>query len=172
MEAVLILYAICASAVLIWSTSHHSDDLSQKCTHPASKPTIDYIAIPSFLLSEWIACYPNLVVFSIFSDSQRKAGKEDCPGMLTISMNDLPGLLKLFPPGSTGPLSAAMTSSALTPRLRLSSCNSASRPSTSWTTVANVHRALLWRRGLEPDIGDKRVGDSRMAGRLRPSHAL
>jgi hypothetical protein len=102
METVLILYAICASALLIWSTSRRNDDLSQKCTHPASKIGIDYIAVPSSLLSKWIACYPNLVVFSIFNDSERKAGKEDCPGMLTISMHDLPGLLKWFPPGSQG----------------------------------------------------------------------
>jgi hypothetical protein len=102
METVLILYVIGASALLIWSTSHRSDDLSHKCTHPAPKIGIDYIPVPSSVLREWIACYPNLVVFSVFSDSERKAEKERRPGMLTVSMNDLPSLLRCFPPGSTG----------------------------------------------------------------------
>jgi len=105
METVLIFYAICASALLIWSISRRNYDLRHRCTHPASRSRIDYVAIPSFSLREWIACSPNLVVFDLHSNSERNAGQENFPGMLTVSMNDLPNLLKWLPPESTVVLS-------------------------------------------------------------------
>lgn len=179
METVLILYAIYASAVLIWSTSHRNDDLSLKCTHPASKIGIDYIAVPSSLLNKWVACYPNLVVFRIFSDSERRARKEGCPGMLTISMNDLPALLKWFPLGSTGAcvrgddierFDAGIEARLL--QLGIEAIYFLDDGAKCPPSVAVVHRPLLWRRDLEPDIGDKRVGGSLMAGKIRPPRAL
>ncbi|HYW38469.1 MAG TPA: hypothetical protein VE957_10175 [Terriglobales bacterium] len=101
METVLIFYAICASALLIWSTSRRNYDLRHRCAPPASKSRIDYVAIPSFSLRGWIACNPNLVVFDLHSKNARSAGQESFPGMLTVSMNDLPNLLKWLPPEST-----------------------------------------------------------------------
>ena len=56
MEKVLILYAICASALVIWSTLSRNDALRQRCGKPASKSTINYVAIPSSLLHEWAKC--------------------------------------------------------------------------------------------------------------------
>ena len=104
METVLIFYAMCASALLIWSTSRRNYDLRYRCAHSASKSKIDYVAIPSFSLRAWIACHPNLVVFELDSKTKRKAGQESFPGMLKVSMNDLPNLLKWLPPESTGGL--------------------------------------------------------------------
>jgi hypothetical protein len=100
MEKVLILYAICASALVIWSTLARNDGLRQRCGKPASKSTISYFAIPGFLLHEWTKCYPELVIFDVCTVSERNARHEDIPGSLTVSKSDLPNLLKWLPPNS------------------------------------------------------------------------
>jgi hypothetical protein len=105
METVLILYAICASALVIWSTLSRNDRLRQRCSHPASKSRIHYVAIPSFLLHEWEKCYPDLVIFDLRTDNDKKAWHEDIAGSLTVSKSDLPNLLKWLPPKSTVVLS-------------------------------------------------------------------
>ena len=107
METVLILYVICASALLIWSTLSRDDGLLKRCGQSASKSRIDYVAIPSFLLHEWAKCYPDLVIFDVCADSERSARPEGIPGSLTVSQSDLPNLLKWLPPKSTVVLSCS-----------------------------------------------------------------
>jgi hypothetical protein len=105
MENILILYVICASALVIWSTLARDDGLRQRCGRPASKSTISYIAIPSFLLHEWAKCYPELVIFDVRTVTERNARHEDIPRSLTVSKGDLPNLLKWLPPNSMVALS-------------------------------------------------------------------
>ena len=100
METVLIVYAICASALVVWSTSRRNDDLRHRCTHPGQKSRINYVAIPDLLLHEWAKCYPDLVVFDLCTDIERNVRHEDTPGSLTVSKGDLPNLLKWLPPES------------------------------------------------------------------------
>ena len=97
----LILYAICASTLVIWSTSLGHDDLRQSCTHPALKGTINYVAIPSFLLHGWAKRNPNLVIFDLCTDSEIDVRHKEIPGLLTVSKSDLPNLLKWLPSKST-----------------------------------------------------------------------
>jgi hypothetical protein len=105
METVLILYAICASALVIWSTLSRNDSLRQRCSHPASKSRISYVAVTTFFLHEWAKCYPDLVIFDLCTDSERNARHENIPWSLTVSKADLPNLLKWLPPKSTVVLS-------------------------------------------------------------------
>ena len=100
MEKVLLLYAICASALVIWSTLARDDALRQRCGKPASKSTISYLAIPSLLLYEWVKCYPELVIFEVCTVTERNARHDDIAGALTVSKADLPNLLRWLPPNS------------------------------------------------------------------------
>jgi hypothetical protein len=100
METALILYAICASAVLIFST------LPQERPAPKSGPRapkrgITYVVIPRFLFNEWAHCYPNLVIFDLQTHHERNTRCESIPESLQVSLVDLPGLLKWLPPEST-----------------------------------------------------------------------
>ena len=100
METALILYAICASAVLIFST------LPQERPAPRSGPQapngrIKYVVIPSSSFHEWAHCHPNLVIFDLQVHRERNARHESIPEPLQVSPRDLSGLLKWLPPEST-----------------------------------------------------------------------
>jgi hypothetical protein len=104
METALMVYTIYASAVLIWSTSrghNNNNGVRAACNHPSSKSEIDYVAIPGFLLRDWIERSGNLVIFDLSADRQRSADDERFPEMLVTSISDLPNLLKWLPPAST-----------------------------------------------------------------------
>lgn len=101
METVLVVYAICASVLLIWSTSRRDNDFRQQGNRSASRSRTSYATIPRFLLLEWIVCDPNLIVFELDTGREGNACEETFPGMLTISMTDLPILLKWLPLNST-----------------------------------------------------------------------
>lgn len=103
MDTALILYAIyaiCGSAVLIFST------LPQKRPAPRSGPQasngwIKYVVIPSSSFREWAHCHPNLVIFDLQAHRERNASHESIPEPLQVSLGDLSGLLKWLPPEST-----------------------------------------------------------------------
>jgi len=100
METALILYAICASAVLVFST------LPRERPVPRSGPKapngrIKYVVIPSFSFHEWAHCHPNLVIFDLVAHRERNAWHESIPDPLQVSLGDLSGLLKWLPPEST-----------------------------------------------------------------------
>ena len=99
METALILYAICASAVLVSITLLRE--------HPAPRSAqalnggIEYVVIPSFSFHEWAHCHPNLVIFDLVANRERNAWHEGIPDPLQVSLGDLSGLLKWLPPEST-----------------------------------------------------------------------
>ena len=74
--------------------------LFAKGTVNPSKSTINYVAIPSFLLQEWAKCYPELLIFDVCTDPERNTRYEDIPGSLTVSKGELPNPLKWLPPNS------------------------------------------------------------------------
>src|SRR5579864_3659003 len=100
METALILYAICASAVLVFST------LPQERPVPRSGPKapngrIKYVVIPSSSFHEWAHCHPNLMIFDLRARRERNPRHESIFEPLQVSPRDLSGLLKWLPPEST-----------------------------------------------------------------------
>ena len=100
MEMVLILYAICASALVIWSTLPGDDDLRRTCSHAAVKRKINFVAVPSSLLNDWDKRNPDLLIFDLCTNSERNVRQEDISGLLPVTTSDLANLLKSLPPGS------------------------------------------------------------------------
>lgn len=100
MIAALIAYAVCAAVLLIWSTLLvRSPRLKPSIC--ARKNNINYVVIPSFLLSEWAVCYLDLVVFDLREDCQTEAQHERFPGSLHVRPDELPHLFRWLPPRST-----------------------------------------------------------------------
>ncbi|HEV3437102.1 MAG TPA: hypothetical protein VG122_07070 [Gemmata sp.] len=99
METALILYAICASAVLVSITLLREPPAPRSARAP--KGRIKYVVIPSFSFHEWAHCHPNLVIFDLVADHERKAWHESIPDPLQVSLGDLADLLKWLPPEST-----------------------------------------------------------------------
>src|ERR1700756_481663 len=87
METALILYAICASAVLVSIT------LLRERPAPRSGPQapngrIKYVVIPSSSFHEWAHCHPNLVIFDLQAHRERNARHESIPEPLQVSPRD------------------------------------------------------------------------------------
>jgi hypothetical protein len=99
METALILYVICASAVLVSITLLREHPAPRSAQAPNGG--IEYVVIPSFSFHEWAHCHPNLVIFDLVADYERNAWHESIPDPLQVSLGDLPGLLKWLPPEST-----------------------------------------------------------------------
>jgi hypothetical protein len=94
MGQVLILfafYAICASAVLVGSTLLERRDLGfqPRC-----------VAISDYLLVEWAARVPDLVILDVHLDRGIDGWNELVCYWLATSPEDLPSLLKWLPPAS------------------------------------------------------------------------
>jgi hypothetical protein len=101
METILILYAIGASALVIWSTLRSDGGIRQRTCQPTPRSTVCYIAIPNFLLHEWTKCYSDLVIFDLCPDSTRRTRRQNIPGSIRVVKDELPNLLKWLPPKST-----------------------------------------------------------------------
>ncbi len=99
METILILYAVCASALLICSTSRRDANLHKSCG--CAQRAINYVAIPGFVLHELAERHPDLVIFEMCTDGERNARRMVNPGALTVAEDELPHLLKWLPPRST-----------------------------------------------------------------------
>jgi len=94
----LVIYTICASAVLIWGTLG--------CPGPkgilqAVNSSIECIVIPHVLLTEWEHFCSNLVIFHLHADCDRDLRHESIPGELTVSASELSSLVTWLPPQST-----------------------------------------------------------------------
>jgi len=100
METALILYAICASAVLIFLTLPQERP-AQRTGPEAPNSLIEYVVIPSSSFHEWAHCHPNLVIFDLQAHRERNAKHESIPEPLQVSLRDLSALLKWLPPEST-----------------------------------------------------------------------
>jgi hypothetical protein len=100
METALILYAICASAVLIFLTLPRERP-AQRTAPQAPNGLIKYVVIPSSSFHEWAHCHPNLMIFDLQARRERNARHESIPEPLQVSPRDLSGLLKWLPPEST-----------------------------------------------------------------------
>lgn len=100
MEAALILYAICASAVLIFLTLPRERP-AQRTGSQAPNGLIKYVVIPSSSFHEWAHCHPNLMIFDLQTHRERNAMHETIPEPLQVSPRDLSGLLTWLPPEST-----------------------------------------------------------------------
>ena len=100
MEAVLILYAICASAVLIFLTLPRERP-PHRTGPQAPYGLIKYVVIPSSSFHEWAHSHPNLMIFDLQAHRERSASHESIPEPLQVSPRDLSGLLKWLPPEST-----------------------------------------------------------------------
>jgi len=98
METALILYAICASAVLVFSTLPQARPAPRSPQAPNGR--IEYVVIPSCSFHEWAHCHPNLVIFDLVAHHERNAWHESTPDPLQVSLGDLSGLLKWLPPES------------------------------------------------------------------------
>jgi hypothetical protein len=99
METALILYAICASAVLVSITLLRERPAPQSAQAPNG--LIKYVVIPSSSFHEWAYCHPNLVIFDLVAHRERNTWHESIPDPLQVSLGDLAGLLKWLPPEST-----------------------------------------------------------------------
>lgn len=100
MEKLLIAYAcysIFASASLIWSSLLAK---SRDVQSNSSRPTVAYVPIPDYLVSEWTACYQNLILFDLHADHGINDCDECAPYRLTITTGDLPDLLRWLPSAS------------------------------------------------------------------------
>jgi len=92
-----VLYAICASAVLVWSTLL---DKRRVLRSPASRCEIEYVAIPQQSLLELAEKFPNLVIFDLHGHRVASGRSEVISCWLPISAVDLPSILKWLPPAS------------------------------------------------------------------------
>jgi len=99
METALILYAICASAVLVSITLLREHPAPRSAQ--ASNGRIEYVVIPSFSFHEWAHCHPNLMIFDLRARRERNPRHESIFEPLQVSPRDLSGLLKWLPPEST-----------------------------------------------------------------------
>ena len=99
METLFIVYAVWASAVIIGST-FLDEDPRRRPGGQTLRCGVEYVAIPSLVLREWAAFYPNLLVFDFHLGHERSGRHEGISGWLTISMSNLPSLLKWLPPKS------------------------------------------------------------------------
>ena len=91
METALILYAICASAVLIFLTLPRERP-AQRTGPQAPNGLIKYVVIPSSSFHEWAHCHPNLMIFDLQAHRERNARHESIPEPLQVSPRDLSGL--------------------------------------------------------------------------------
>jgi hypothetical protein len=91
-ETTLIIYVICASAVMIWSTS-----LDNETYRSCRKHTVEYIAIPRMLLDTWATHCSNLVVFDVLDRHTNDRKRQRIPGSLQITLCELPALAKWLP---------------------------------------------------------------------------
>jgi hypothetical protein len=92
-----VFYAICASAVLVWSTL--LDD-RRALRSQMSLRRIEYVAIPDHSFFELAEQHPNLVIFDVHSDRGVNGWSEFISYWLPISALNLPGVLKWLPPAS------------------------------------------------------------------------
>jgi len=90
-------YAICASAVLVWSTLL---DEGRVLRPQPLRAGIEYVAIPQQSLLEVAEKYPNLVIFELHGDRVASGWSEVISCWLPISTVDLPAILKWLPPTS------------------------------------------------------------------------
>lgn len=98
MIVVAIVYAVCAATLMTWSTLlAQSHDLKPR----ARESNIEYVLIPSFLLSEWTVCYLDLLLFDIREDCETKPRNEKIPGSLLVRRDELQHLFRWLPPRST-----------------------------------------------------------------------
>src|SRR5579862_3714272 len=95
---IFVLYAIGASAVLVWSTL-----LEKGRVFGPQMPRrgIEYFAIPGYTFFEFAEQHPNLVIFDVHAEGSASGGSEFISYWLPISAVDLPGVLKWLPPAST-----------------------------------------------------------------------
>ena len=68
--------------------------------------TLNYVVVPSFLLHEWVNCYPDLVISNLYDDGRRNM-QYDAYGALAVPRHDLLSLLRWLPPNSTVAVSYA-----------------------------------------------------------------
>lgn len=99
METALMVYVLCASALLVYSTLPHGYP-DPKAGQLTPRGTVDYVVISGVLLREWAAYCPNLMIFDLHRDSERNSRHEHIPGALAISADDFRHLVKWLPPGS------------------------------------------------------------------------
>jgi hypothetical protein len=97
MGQVLILfvfYAICASAVLVWSTLREEGvDLN----HQVPRPMVRRVAISDYLLLQWSEEVPDLVILDIHLDRGIGGWDELASHWLAVRLTNLPNLLKWLP---------------------------------------------------------------------------
>src|ERR1700755_1347507 len=78
METALILYAICASAVLIFLTLPRERP-AERTGPQAPNGLIKYVVIPSSSFREWARCHPNLVIFDLQAIVKETQGTKAFP---------------------------------------------------------------------------------------------
>jgi hypothetical protein len=93
----LLIYAICASAVLIWGTLRGS---GPKGVPQEVNTCIECVVIPHVLLTEWAHSCSNLVIFDLQADCKRHSRHVSIPGALTVSASELSSLITWLPPQS------------------------------------------------------------------------
>ena len=92
-----VFYAICASAVLVWSTLL---DEGRALRPQAFRAGIEYVEIPQQSLLELAEKFPNLVIFDLHGDHVASGWAEVISCWLPISRVDLPSILKWLPSAS------------------------------------------------------------------------
>ena len=95
MLILLVFYAICASAVLVWSTL-----LAEGRDFRFQRYGLRHVAISDYMLMEWAAGIPNLVILDVHRNRGIGGWDELASCWLPISIKDVPSLLELLPPAS------------------------------------------------------------------------
>ena len=93
----LVGYAVCASAVLVWSTLHEERVDSG---HRVPRLMVRRVGISDYLLMEWAEHVPDLVILDVHVDHGIAEWDEFASHWLPIRPYDLRNLLKWLPPTS------------------------------------------------------------------------
>jgi hypothetical protein len=94
---IYVLYSICASGVLVWSTL---SDEGRELRPRQSRGDVQYAAIPDHLFLELAEQHQNLVILDVHADRGSGGWSDLISYWLPISAVDLPRVMKCLPPAS------------------------------------------------------------------------
>ncbi len=95
----LAFYAVCAVAVLVWSTLREEEE-GVDSGHRAARPMVRRVAISDYLLVEWADQVPDLVILDVHVDRGIGEWDELAPHWVPVRLTDLSTLLNWLPSGS------------------------------------------------------------------------
>ena len=93
---IYVVYSMCATAALVWSTLNQRRGWDLQ----TYRGEVKYVAISDYFLLEWAASVPGLVILDVHLDRGIGGWEELASYWLPTSLTDLPSLLEWLPPAS------------------------------------------------------------------------